>query len=361
MRFTLIFLFVFTLLSSNAQNLGAFKDRNDYFVVFDEGQLVKLEYVLVSLFYVKNNSVCYVDTRGDFMVYYDKKKEKISPAVDNILATDNLIVFAAGPILKVWEGGESTLLTMNAGRYRASDSLVIYEDTRDNSIHIYYNHEKHEVDRGLFGEIVTQGAIGYNTLVYQNRVGQYNLIHKGRQMDLFTYDEEVKMSCGQDVVAYNDPVQNLFMVYDNGEFIEVETLPAESMQAGRGFVVYEDANFNLKMYRDGRILEDLSSYSPDWYKVKDSMVVFAENNVFKVYDGTKVVTLENFIPEQYQFDNKVIAWRNNAGGVDAYYEGKKVTLTNEWAKDFYVNGNTVVMELPNKKFKIYWKGKFYES
>ena len=164
MRITLFGILLFTMLTSNAQNLGAFKDRNDYFVVFDEGQLIKLEYVLISLFYVKNNCVPYVDTRGDFMIYWNKKKTKVSPQVDNIIATDNLVAFAAGPILKVWEGGETTLLTMNAGRYRASDSLVIYEDTRDNSIHVYYNHEKHQLDRGLFGEIVTQGAIGFNTL-----------------------------------------------------------------------------------------------------------------------------------------------------------------------------------------------------
>ncbi|MCB0479307.1 MAG: hypothetical protein KDC84_14155 [Crocinitomicaceae bacterium] len=361
MKYLYALLFCLSFLNANAQNLGAFKDRNDYFVVFDEGQLVKLEYQLVSLFYVKNKCVPYIDPRGNFMIYWNKEKERVSPQVDNINATDNLVVFAAGPILKVWEGGKVTLLTMNAGRYLASDSLVIYEQTLDNSIHVYYNQQKKEVDRGVFGTVVEEGAIGYNTLVYQNRVKQYNLIHKGRQFPLFTWQDKVDFACGQDVVAYNDPVQNVFMVYDNEEFIEVEPLPALSMQAGRDFVVYEDANSNLKMYKDGRILEDLSSYSPDWYKVKDSMVVFAENNVFKIYDGKSVVTLENFIPDHYSFDNKSIAWRNNNGGVDAYIDGKKITLTNEWAKDFYVNGNTVVMELPNKKFKIYWKGKFFES
>ncbi|MEZ4938565.1 MAG: hypothetical protein R2799_13325 [Crocinitomicaceae bacterium] len=353
--------FSLLLVQLNAQNLGAFKDRNDYFVVFDEGELVKLEYQLVSLFYVKNQCVAYIDPRDNFMIYWNKKKERVSPQVDNIYATDNLVVFAAGPILKVWEGGQTTLLTMNAGKYHASDSLVIFEQTLDNSIHVYYNGQKKEVDRGVFGTVVEEGAIGYNTLVYQNRVKQYNLIHRGRQFPLFTWTDKVAFSCGQNIVAYNDPVQNVFMVYDDEEFIEVETLPAKSMQAGRGFVVYEDANSNLKMYKDGQILEDLSSYSPDWYKVKDSMVVFAENQVFKVYDGEKVVTLENFIPDSYSFDNKSIAWRNNNGGVDAYIDGEKKTLTNEWAKEFYVNGNTIVMELPNKKFKIYWRGKFYES
>lgn len=341
--------------------MGAYKDRNDYFVVFDAGQQIKLEYQLVSLFHVKNYTVPYIDPMGNFVIYWNKKKNRVSPSVDNIQATDNLVTFAAGPILKVWEGGTTTLLTMNAGRYLSSDSLVIYEDTRDNSVHVYYNKNTYEVDRGVFNQAVKQGEIGFNTLVYQNRVKNWNLIHKGVQLELFTFDGEVKVACGQDVVAYNDPIQNTFMVYDNGEFIEVETLPAESMAAGRGFIIYEDANLNLKMYRDGKVLEDLSSYSPDWYKVKDSMVVFAENNVFKIFDGKKVVTLENFIPDTYSFDNKSIAWRNNAGGVDAYIDGKKITLTNEWAKDFYVNGNTIVMELPNKKFRIYWKGKFYDS
>jgi hypothetical protein len=330
-------------------------------VIFDEGQLIKVEYQLISLFHVKNSSVPYIDPMGNFVIYHNKKKERVSPSVDNIQPTDNLCTFAAGPILKVWEGGETTLLTMNVGRYFSSDSLVIYEDTRDNSVHVYYNKKTYEVDRGLFAQTVSQGAMGYNTLVYQNRVKQFNLIHKGKQLDLFTWDGEVKFACGQDVVAYNDPTQNLFLVYDNGEFIEVETQPALSMAAGRGFIVYEDANSNLKMYRNGSILEDLSSYSPDWYKVQDSMVVFAENNVFKIFDGTQVVTLENFIPDRYSYDNKAIAWRNNNGGVDAFIDGKKITLTNEWAKDFYVNGNTIVMELPNKKFKIYWKGQFFDS
>lgn len=348
--------------NSLSQNLGAFKDRNNYFVVFDEGQLTKLEYQSVTLFYVKNYTIPYLDPMGNFIIYYNKEKTKVSPSVDNIQATDNLITFAAGPILKVWEGGQTTLLTMNAGSYFSSDSLVLYEDTRDNSVHVYYNKKTYEVDRGVFGQPVKHEAIGYNTLVYQNRVKTFNLIHKGRQLELFTYDQgELLFSCGLDVVAYNDPIQNLFMIYDNGEFISVENLPAISMQAGRGFVVYEDANENLKMYRDGKILEDLSSYSPDWYKVKDSMVVFAENNVFKIYDGTKVVTLENFIPDKYEFDNKAIAWRNNNGGVDAFVGGKKTTITNEWATEFYVNGNTIVVELPNKKFKIYWKGQIYES
>ena len=93
-------------------------------------------------------------------------------------------------------------------------------------------------------------------------------------------------SSGQDVVAFNDPINNTFTAFDNGYIIDLERQWAKKYIAGDNFIYYLDANDVHKVVREERVLDlgiDIQILS-----VTDSLVIFNDIGATKVWFNEKV-------------------------------------------------------------------------
>ena len=133
-----------------------------------------------------------------------------------------------------------------------------------------------------------------------------------------------------------------------------------SYKAGRGFVVYENVNNDLMIYKDGETAK-LTNFGADFYDVKDDVVIWTENGFTYGYSNGQKFELAKFIVTNYEMKNNVIVFRNIIGGVDALIDGKLKNLTTLQNVKFTIHGDAVLLESFNKTFSLHIDGREYRN
>lgn len=364
MRLLLFPFLVLLSFSGFSQNMIAFQDYRDRFYIFDEGRIFLESSIKVHEYGYANNSIAYFNNQRDFMLYRNGETTKITFNANSFHTSDYLIAYQGGTGLKAIDDGKIIDLTLNLGYYQVTDSLAIYEDNLKNTFNVYYKGQIKEVARGVFNDPASRVEAGENIFAFHNSQGQkYQVFWNNQIQDVLTSNEKIKFHCGRNIMAFNDIITQSFVIFYKGEFFDAESLHAKKYLAGDDLVAYEDMQGNLKVFDPLNIFEiqTISSYSPDYFEVRDRIVVFTENNnLFKVYDGNEVRTLEaNFMPPSYQMDDNMIVWMDQMGGLKALIDGEVVQVISEKIKDFEVHGKCIKIKLQNDTYNVYWKGKLY--
>ena len=80
-------------------------------------------------------------------------------------------------------------------------------------------------------------------------------------------------------------------------------------------------------------------------------------NVF--YKGKNHV-LEPYEPKKINMFDGIVAYTDLDGRLKAFYEGKKVKVSDRIIDDFEVNGRVIQYSINNGDMKIYYDGETYE-
>jgi hypothetical protein len=339
--------------------IGPFQDLQGYFKAFHNGVIRQLEYLPVKNYKIGDNILAFIDNKGDVKVFTGDKVITLAGIANNYEVSDNILVFNQGPITSLWTNGQGTKLTNFGRKYIVKDSLVVFEDTQFNAVKVWYNHEVKDLYMAV-GNLYLPDAIGDNIVAFRGVGNTYYVFHRGRFYELETFSSDVKFSCGRDIAAFNDPLNMSFAIFENGQFLDLDPMHAKEFKTGFSCVTYLDQNRNLHYYSKGN-LKTLSNYSPDYWDANDQMVLWGEGDLFQVWDGKQVVTAGYFRPNRWVIKNNVVAFFNQMGGVDCVIDGKVINITNEPVVDFYINGQMVVVELPNSSFLAYTGGKKVRS
>lgn len=361
-----IFLLIVALsgLKVYSQDMVCYMDFRDRFFIFDEGQIFQESGLEVQKYGITNNAIVYFNNQKDLMVYRNGKTTKVTFNANDFITTDYLISYQGGTGLKVIDNGKIHELTMNLGFYKVTDSLALYEDQLKNNFNVYYKGQTQVLSTGIYDNPASDITAGENIFVFHNPQGRkYQVFWNNEIKDVLNTSEKMYFSCGRNIMSFNDPVTQTFVIYYKGEFLDAEELHVKKHKAGDDFIAYQDVQGNLKVFDPLNKFEiqNISSYEPDFFKVQDRMIVFTENkNIFKAYDGIKVRTLEsNFVPPTYKMDNNLLVWVDQMGGLKALIDGEVVQVISEKIKDFEVHGNCIKIQLQNDNYTIYWKGKLY--
>jgi len=273
--------------------------------------------------------------------------------------------------LKAWVDGKNFNLTSFASEYAVKDSLVVFLDGRTRSTNVFWNKQSIML-ANIFDKLEMPEFIGDNLVIYKDASQTYNVFWKGRNYEIGLFNQEFKgfpgtdgrgqitFSVGCDVFCFNDPFTQSFVVFEDGEMKDIESLPVQKFMAARGFVAYEDINGNLWHYRKG-VKTPLSNFGATKWMAKDDLVTWVENSYFFAYsDGVKT-EVANYSPQDFQLKNNILAFRNILGGVDAFVDGKVVNITNQLDSEYMIFGNKVLTLLPNKSAIVYENGTKYSN
>lgn len=335
-----------------------FETQNGYFKIFYKGAFQQLEYQKVKSFQSGDNIVGYVDTKGDLKVYSNGKSANLAPLQNGYIVSDNFLVMNVGNVVSAWSQGKGITLTNYGDKYIATDSLVVFEDTQRNAINVYYNGQIIPL-YAVIGDLNMPKNVGDNTILY-NSVGMYYVFYHGKSFELDSWQEGVLYDCGRDIVAFNDPVSYTFAIFENGQFMDLDSFHAKEFKCGIQCVTFVDNNGNLQYYSHGE-KKTLSNFSPDYWEAKDYMVAWGENSYFYVWDGKNKIQAATYKPEKWIIKNNVVAFKNQMGGVSCVINGKVVSLYTGPTLDFDVRGSSVIISLPNFTFLVYYNGKKYNS
>lgn len=359
MKKIIFLLFVLLEQISFGQKVAPFVDFNNYFRTFENDNFRQLEFQPIKEFKAGDDLIAYIDTRGNLRVYDGKERKDISNMNIQYKISDHLLAYNIGSTLNMWDAGKLRTLTYFGRNYEVRDSMIVYEDTRFNTVNVYWNKEIYTLYT-LTGDLYMPESIGDNIVVFKDNGNLYKVFWRGQIYDLGVWNGAIEFQTGCDIVCFNDPTTRTFAIFENGEFLNVEQFYMKKYKAGRGFIVYEDLNSNLMLYKNGESVQ-LSNFSANFWDVKDDLVIWGENSfVFAFQNGKKIQT-SNFTPKDYLLKNNVFAFRNMMGGVSALMDGKVQEITLQQNAEYEIYGNLVLVKLFNKSYIVFKNGRKFEA
>jgi hypothetical protein len=342
-----------------AQPVVPFVDFNNYLRVFENDNFQTIEFQPIISYQAGDEFVAYIDNRENLRIFNGKERKDITNLNIKFSISDHLLAYNVGTTLNMWDAGKLRTLTYFVRDYVVKDSIIVYEDTRYNSVNVYYNKQTY-VLYTVAGSLYMPTTIGDNIVAFKDNGGFYKVFHRGQIYDLGVWNGEIDFKTGCDILCFNDPTQRSFALFENGNFYDVESQYMKKHVAGRGFIVFEDLNGNLWHYKDGEKTE-LTNFSPSFWEVQDDMVIWGENNyVFSFYQGEKIEVC-NYIPKDHLLKNGVFAFRNIAGGVSALVNGKIEEITLQKDTEYSIHGNIVLVKLFNKSYIVLKDGQKFTS
>lgn len=352
-------LFFLTFIASSHAQIAPFIDFNGYFRTFYMNNFRQIEFQRIQSFKAGDNLVAYIDNRGDFKVYDGEQKISLTNMNVEYKMSDFQLAWNIGPGIFCLEKGEKKLLTTFGRNYAVSDSLVVFEDTRYNTVNVVYKGNIFPLYQ-VTGELYMPEVIGENIIAFKDNGDFYKVFWRGKIYDLGVWMQGITFNAGTDMLTFNDPTHRTFAIFEKGEFLDLESYFVKSYKSGRGFAVYEDLNGNLWHYKDG-VKTSLTNFSASFWEVKDDIVVWGENTMVYTYSNGEKTRLTTYMPKDYQLKNNVFAFRNLTGGVSVFMDGKLTELTNQPDAIYAIYGNLVLVELFNKSFLVFKDGKRYEA
>jgi hypothetical protein len=353
----LLLVAVATTSVSYGQQVLPLVDFSNYFKSFQDGFFRQVEFQPVREFKEGDNVVAYYDFRNNLRVYDGVKPTTLANVESEYQVSDNLLTWKIAETLNMWDSGLLKTLTYNVGQYQLRDSLIVYQDTRFNTVNVYYRGEVHELYSAVSLPQMP-GYIGENIIAFKDNGNFYKVFWRGEIYELDVWHAPFIFSAGIDMLAFNDPINGTFAIFENGEFYDIENFHMQSYKAGNGFVAYENLNGELMLYQNGQ-KEQLTNFGASFWDVKDNVVIWGENSFTYAYvDGVKK-EIAKYIPADYQIKNSVIAYRNIMGGVNAYVDGETHEITNQMESEYSLHGNSVLVKLFNRSFIVLQKGRTY--
>lgn len=350
---------VFLFFGASAQNVVPFTDFNGFFKSYQNGFFRQIEFQPVKEFKTGDDVVAYINFRGNLTVFDGTKPKEISNVQVEYEVSDHLMTWKIGPTLNLWDGGEMRTLTYFADKYVLRDSIVVFNDTRFNSVHVYFDGDVYELYKSS-GTVEMPDMVGENIIAFRDN-GNFNKVFwNGQIYELDVWHDRYAYSAGTDIIAFNDPVNGTFAIFEDGQFLDVEDFRMNSYKAGRGFVVYENVNDDLIIYQDGET-QKLTNFGADFYDVNDDVVIWTENGFTYGYANGQKFELAKYIVKEYKIKNNVIVFKNIVGGVDALIEGKLKNLSTLLNVGYTIHGNAVLLESFNKTFNLHIDGKEYRN
>ncbi len=137
MKNILIFTFLFGA-KFFGQGVIPIIDFNNFFLSFQDGFFRSVEVQPIQDFKAGDDLIAYRDTRGNLRLYDGVKRSDITNLNVQYQVSDYLMGYMIGPTLNMWDQGELSTLTYFARNFSVKDSLIVFEDTRLNTINAYW-------------------------------------------------------------------------------------------------------------------------------------------------------------------------------------------------------------------------------
>ena len=342
-----------------SQNVIPFVDFNNYFRSFQDDNFRVVEFQKIIDFKGGDEFVAYLDNKGNLRVFDGTAPKDITNLNLEYKVSDHLLAWKVMNTVNMWDAGKMKTLTYNGKNFEVRDSLIVYDDTRFNSVNVY---SKGVVTTlyTVIDELYMPVFIGENIIAFKDNGNFYKIFWNGKIYDIGVWNGAIEFQGGTDVLTFNDPTTRTFALFDKGDFLDVEPFYMGRYKAGRGFIVYEDLNGNLNYYGGGKKIQ-LSNFSAKLWEVKDDMVVWSENSFLFTYVNNEKTKICNFLPADYQLKNNVFVYRNIMGGVSAFVDGKNFEITNQNESSYDIFGSSVIVKLFNNSFIVLKKGIKYNS
>lgn len=363
-RFSLLVLATIPSLFCNAQHYGAYTDYMDKFWVFEKGKSTKIEDLRPQAYMVGGEGVLYINSAGKLMLYADGQLSQLELGgvnLQDLHATDHLIVYNIFEKLKAVQNGEVIELSSRCPIYRVQDSLVAFYDKNKESLRVFYHGQVQDIESGMIGVPVEKFAAGDNIVAYvSSRTKDFKVWYQGEVTTLIKNVADIKFKAGKDVVAYIDPLDQVFKAFYKGEIYTLSDFNPQSFNLGDGFIAFVDQMGEFKYFSNGEVTT-ISTIPPDGYLCEDYSLAYVQNGRFMIWHNMQALEMEAWVPSVYKIDWNTIAYLDNSQRIWIIQNGEKKFFSNELVNSFDIYRDLIEMNVKVDRNIIYYMGEFYEG
>jgi hypothetical protein len=347
--------------AAQAQGVAAFLDYMDRPHAFERGSFFQLENLPLKLVGLGDGAVFYTATNGDLKVFRDGRVEVLDRSASiYFTATDHLLGYKLATALKVYEDREMRIVCFNTGGWAIDDSLVAWVDEAQRTINVRYAKREYQLADALANDPILSWKTGDNIVAWVTTIeNKLMAFYRGDIYELTPQANEVPYDAALDMVVFQDSQDNAFKVFLRGEVIELEPIMPRSWKVGKGVMAYIDQTGSLKVLNGSKVYTAYT-YEPQEYFVEDSLVVIKDRDRIKVFANGQLQELENYWPERWDVSWGSLAYLDVNGAIKVWRDGRtQVALQRETFKDFTFDRNTLLVNMPNRKVKVWWNGEVY--
>jgi hypothetical protein len=366
-------------LQGHAQ-LSAYTSFQNQFMVWDNGMIRKIEYLIPLQVKIGRTAIPYIDNSRSFKIYSNGGSKKINDGfTNNFQVTDNLITYQNARALNVWDQGTITNLSKYCEQFLVGDSLVVFFDGVQKEYRAYYDGRVYPIEgflaatniNNLFSTDSTARItnemdiasgqlpsikVSDNIAAYVNYANQFRIFFRGNIIEQENYLVN-SFDVGRNTVAYVD-INREFNVFHNGKTTQIDNFPPYSYAAGDNLVAFVGYDNYFKIYYEDSVY-NIGYYQPE-FVVRDNVVAFQDaTGYFKAFYKGQVYTLESYYPGNFKVAYNSIAYKNRANVLRLFTEGNIYDVTNADIADWRLDYDVLQYRFGANMFKIFYKGKTY--
>lgn len=355
-----ILLFVFLSVSVkniNAQPLAAYVNLQNQVMVWDNGMLRKVDYLLPLEMKTGRTCIPYIDNSRSFKIYYGGGVKPINVGFTREFhVTDNIVTYMNASSLNVFEKGAIKNLSTIVDQYYVGDSVVLFHDNLRRDYKAYYNGNLYPIENFLAGTAVDAVKVSDNIIAYTNYANQFRIFFHGQLIQQEDYPVS-NFSVGRNTVAYVD-MNRTFKVFHNGRTTTIEDFPPDNFMVGDNVVAYTSNDGYFKVFYEDSV-RVLGFFRPK-YKVGDYVVAYQDGSgYFRTFYKGEITNLESYYPQDYSVQYNSVAYVNQAGMLRFFSEGELYDVTNAQVENWELNYDVIKYQIGASLFKIYYRGEEY--
>lgn len=358
--FKIFFLILYACYAANiqAQHMAAWTDIQGRFWVFDNGHIEQLEHLRVDKFKVGGNCIIYENARQDLIYYQAPKKKTLlsSPAIDKFFPFRTFVLSRLNNVLSVVDGDYIKTISLEENTiFQAGDSIVAFIDF-DDYLKVYQGQHIFDIDNSAVREF----AVSDKSLAYINGGDVLRFWHGGEDEEVSGYFPKNFM-VGNSYVAYLTHFDE-WAVFYAGENQILSKYPPLSFKHGDDIVAYVDERNNFYVWQNGTA-KMLLENPPTYYEITDNTLVYLNelNQLWSYYNGnTQVLDASPVFVEQpnkLQLSQGMAAWQDRYGYLKIFYKGNITEVGDRIAQNFTLFGHTLLYDVNNKDYRIFFNGK----
>lgn len=340
-----------------SQPLAAYTNIQNQVMVWDNGMIRKVDYLVPLEVKVGRVAIPYIDNSRSFKIYYNGGVRNVNAGFTNeFKATDNLVAFVNARSLNVFDKGKIHNLSVLVPQYFLGDSVLLFLDGIRNEYKAYYNGTVYPIENFLAGTALEVVQVSDNIAAYDNYANQFRLFYHGQIVQQEEY-AVTSFGVGRNTVAYVD-INRQFKIFHNGQTFMIEDFPPISYQVGDNVVAYVSNDGYFRVFY-GDSVRTIGFFEPT-YRVADNMVAYRDpGGYFKVFYKATFTTLESYYPENFIAQYNSIAYINRANVLRLFTEGDVYDVTNAELENWELTYDVIKYQIGKNIFKIFYKGEEY--
>ncbi|MGI6479644.1 MAG: hypothetical protein ACOX0M_09420 [Salinivirgaceae bacterium] len=293
-----------------------------YFLIFDNGRIIKQDHNVAQKYWVGHNYIAFVDYMSSLRVYYNSHALELTSGISEITPDDSMFVWLSAGTLRAWKDGEVFLINRFVEFYKVNEGTVVFFDQNERTLNVWYDGQTYILDENHVEFPLTSMQISYQTVAWQTPDYQFKLFFNGNIISKPIYEENLLYQTGKHFCVINNPVSHEFEMLTPNGIYTLESTHAKWWQTKYDKLLYLSNSDDLKVVV-GDYNSIIGNSKPEMNSLTNRGLYYDRSQHVYYYENHIERFIINYIPHYYYVFNDYFMFRNELGQIQIWDKGEE--------------------------------------